>query len=257
MVTPGTPPVPHVGGPVLPPGEPTVLIGFMPAARVTDMCTCVGPPDAIAKGSASVTIGGLLAARMGDPTVHGGLITVGLPTVLIGDAGQGVQSAATRTPTAAEVQEIQDALDAGDEQKAIDLAIVYYGIDTRNVPNGVQFDPTNPNYGVADFQGNVTIGPAGAASPEALASTIVHETTHANQAAVRRALDPTMTDWPPEGASVDMDEAMAYDSELRSAGNTGLDRNAAEHQIASDRRDEHRNNLPPDDQTRFDNGGYP
>lgn len=82
MVT-GT--VPHVGGPVLPPGEPTVLIGMMPAARVGDMATCTGPPDTIAKGSLTVKIGNKPAARIGDNTVHGGVITVGCPTVDIGD----------------------------------------------------------------------------------------------------------------------------------------------------------------------------
>lgn len=81
MVT-GT--VPHVGGPVLPPGEPTVMIGGMPAARVGDMCTCTGPPDVIAVGSATVLIGGMPAARMGDSTAHGGSIVLGCPTVLIG-----------------------------------------------------------------------------------------------------------------------------------------------------------------------------
>ncbi|MFB3776373.1 MAG: PAAR domain-containing protein [Bryobacteraceae bacterium] len=84
MATPGTPPVPHVGGPILPPCCPTVLIGGMPAARVTDMATCVGPPDAVAKGSTTVMIGNLPAARLGDQTIHGGLITVGCPTVMIG-----------------------------------------------------------------------------------------------------------------------------------------------------------------------------
>ncbi|HEU4716391.1 MAG TPA: PAAR domain-containing protein [Bacteroidia bacterium] len=76
--------VPHVGGPVMPPGCPTVTIGGMPAARVGDMCTCTGPPDVIAMGSTTVTIGGMPAARMGDPTAHGGSITVGCPTVTIG-----------------------------------------------------------------------------------------------------------------------------------------------------------------------------
>ena len=76
--------VPHVGGPILPPGEPTVLIGNMPAARVGDMCTCVGPPDAIAMGSTTVLIGYMQAARLGDPTAHGGTIVVGFPQVLIG-----------------------------------------------------------------------------------------------------------------------------------------------------------------------------
>ena len=81
MVT-GT--VPHVGGPVMPPGEVTVLIGGMPAAKVGDMCTCVGPPDSIVMGSTSVMIGGMPAARMGDTTAHGGSIVLGCPTVMIG-----------------------------------------------------------------------------------------------------------------------------------------------------------------------------
>jgi uncharacterized Zn-binding protein involved in type VI secretion len=65
-------------------GCPTVLIGFMPAARVGDAAVCVGPPDAIAMGSKSVIIGGMPAARIGDSTVHGGAITVGFPQVNIG-----------------------------------------------------------------------------------------------------------------------------------------------------------------------------
>ena len=76
--------VPHVGGPILPPGGLPVLIGGMPAARVGDMCVCVGPPDVIALGSFTVLIGGMPAARMGDITAHGGAIVLGLPTVLIG-----------------------------------------------------------------------------------------------------------------------------------------------------------------------------
>ncbi|MBL8294653.1 MAG: PAAR domain-containing protein [Bryobacterales bacterium] len=84
MVTPGVPPIPHVGGPIMPPCAPTVLIGSLPAARVTDMATCVGPPDVIAKGSATVLICGLPAARVLDTTAHGGVIVMGMPTVLIG-----------------------------------------------------------------------------------------------------------------------------------------------------------------------------
>jgi uncharacterized Zn-binding protein involved in type VI secretion len=76
--------VPHVGGPVLPPGAPTVFIGGLPAARVGDMATCVGPPDTIVMGSTSVFIGGAPAARMGDTTAHGGTIVAGCPTVMIG-----------------------------------------------------------------------------------------------------------------------------------------------------------------------------
>src|SRR5882672_10449161 len=66
--------VPHVGGPILPPGMPTVLIGMLPAARMTDMATCVGPPDMIA---------------MGYPTIHGGVIVLGEMTVMIGEVGMG------------------------------------------------------------------------------------------------------------------------------------------------------------------------
>jgi uncharacterized Zn-binding protein involved in type VI secretion len=76
--------VPHVGGPILPPCAPTVLICYMPAARVTDMATCVGPPDVIVKGSTSVLINFLPAARLGDLTAHGGVIVMGAPTVIIG-----------------------------------------------------------------------------------------------------------------------------------------------------------------------------
>ena len=83
MVTPGTPPVPHVGGPILPPGVPTVMIGGMPAATVGSMCTCVGPPDSIVQGSMKVMIGGRPAARMGDSCAHGGTVTIGYPLVMI------------------------------------------------------------------------------------------------------------------------------------------------------------------------------
>jgi len=77
--------VPHVGGPILPPCCPTVLIGSLPAARVGDMALCAaGPPDVIVLGSFTVLIGGQPAARMGDLTAHGGTIVMGLPTVLIG-----------------------------------------------------------------------------------------------------------------------------------------------------------------------------
>jgi uncharacterized Zn-binding protein involved in type VI secretion len=62
---------------------------MLPAARVTDMLTCVGPPDVIIMGSPTVLIGGLMAARMGDPTAHGGVIVLGCPTVMIGEMGMG------------------------------------------------------------------------------------------------------------------------------------------------------------------------
>jgi uncharacterized Zn-binding protein involved in type VI secretion len=76
--------VPHVGGPVLPPGTATVLIGGLPAACAGDICACAGPPDVIAMGSTTVFIGGRPAARMGDVTAHGGSIVLGCFTVIIG-----------------------------------------------------------------------------------------------------------------------------------------------------------------------------
>ncbi len=84
MQSPNLPPIPHVGGPVVGPGVPTVLIGKLPAAVLGDNAVCVGPPDSIVKGSASVLIGGRPAARIGDATAHGGSIVLGCMTVIIG-----------------------------------------------------------------------------------------------------------------------------------------------------------------------------
>ncbi|HYD32314.1 MAG TPA: PAAR domain-containing protein [Azospirillaceae bacterium] len=82
--TPGLPPIPHVGGPVIGPGAATVRIGRLPAARVGDSLFCVGPPDSIVQGSKTVMIEGRPAARLGDTTAHGGKIVAGLATVMIG-----------------------------------------------------------------------------------------------------------------------------------------------------------------------------
>ncbi len=84
MVTPGVPPIPHVGGPIDPECSPDVLVGFLPAARVTDLATCVGPPDQIVKGSTTVMINELSAARILDMTEHGGIIIMGDFTVIVG-----------------------------------------------------------------------------------------------------------------------------------------------------------------------------
>lgn len=84
MVTPGTPPIPHVGGPIIK-GAPTVLISCMPAARISDTNTCVGPPGVVAKGSATVLTCMMPQARLMDMAGHGGMISgPGAPTVLIG-----------------------------------------------------------------------------------------------------------------------------------------------------------------------------
>ena len=84
LVTPALPPIPHVDGPVLSPGVPTVLIGKLPAAMVGYLATCVGSPDSIVQGLSTVMIGGKPAPRVGDTTAHGETITLGFFTVLIG-----------------------------------------------------------------------------------------------------------------------------------------------------------------------------
>lgn len=77
--------VPHVGGPISGPGAATVLIGGMPAAVMGDICVCTGPPDTIAKGSGTVMIMNKPAARLMDTCAHGGMIVgPGCPTVIIG-----------------------------------------------------------------------------------------------------------------------------------------------------------------------------
>ncbi len=58
MVTPGVPPIPHVGGPVVGPGAVTVLVGGLPQAKMGDSCVCVGPPDSIVVGAPTVMVGG-------------------------------------------------------------------------------------------------------------------------------------------------------------------------------------------------------
>ncbi len=106
MVTPGVPPVPPRRWSIMGPGMPTVLIGGPPSAVMGLLWTCVGPPSTVVLGSTGVFIGGKPAARMGDMTAHGGTITIGFPTVLIGEmcpggmggggaGGGGMASAAT------------------------------------------------------------------------------------------------------------------------------------------------------------------
>ena len=102
-------PVPHVGGPILGVGCPTVLINGLPAARVTDFGVCIGPPDPIVRGSATVLIGGLPAARLGDMTTHGGVIVTGSPNVLIGDAAGGGGGGGVTAPNAVPCAKLADA----------------------------------------------------------------------------------------------------------------------------------------------------
>jgi uncharacterized Zn-binding protein involved in type VI secretion len=81
-----TGPVPHVGGPVIGPGAVTVLASYLPASKMGDMAICVGPPDTLLKGSATVFVTGMPWVRLGiDPTVHGGTVVgPGAPTIIVG-----------------------------------------------------------------------------------------------------------------------------------------------------------------------------
>ncbi len=78
--------VPHVGGPVIGPGQPNVLINGKPVAVMGDTVTCAGPPDTIVQGEPTVLINGIPVATQGSMTAHGGTITVGDPTVMISTA---------------------------------------------------------------------------------------------------------------------------------------------------------------------------
>jgi len=84
MITPGTPPITHIGGSISSPGETAMHIGGLPAATVGPMCVWVPPSDSIVKGSMKVMICGKPAAQIGDMSAHGGPIWVGSPTVMIG-----------------------------------------------------------------------------------------------------------------------------------------------------------------------------
>src|SRR5713101_4733525 len=215
--------VPHVGGPILPPCEPTVLIGGLPAARITDMRTCVGPPDVIIMGSPTVLIGNLMAARLGDPTVHGGVIVLGCFTVMIGEAGMGVPPGVSMSLMAiqgfinsANALEAagNNAAAAAMRQRAIDEAIKHFGIDTSKTKS-VTYDPTVSGEAVTSSDAKVRVGDAAFRSPEWLGSSVGHEVeVHVNEQAAKGK-------WytGPEGTNIQ--EVQAYDYEIANAKRYG------------------------------------
>jgi uncharacterized Zn-binding protein involved in type VI secretion len=162
MQTPALVPVPHVGGPIAFLGEPTVLIGFLPAARITDKCICVGPLDPIIQGSINVLIGRKPAARMFDKCAHGGMIIQGQLNVLIGTTAGTVTvpiSAVTPVPGAPSVQSYATqeaaAVAALNEANSPSIAqnrefggLIYqnpdgtYGYTEPSPGDGASFDPT-------------------------------------------------------------------------------------------------------------------
>ena len=129
--------VPHVGGPILPPGAVTVLIGGLPAARMGDMAICVGPPSSIIIGSLKVLIGKKPAARMGDSTAHGGVITLGCPTVLIQLSRKGGQTDRPRQNRAGHLHDVGLTLRRYRLSSAIEHAL--YGNRRVHIPPARQW----------------------------------------------------------------------------------------------------------------------
>lgn len=77
-------PPPHMGGVISGPCAAAVTAGIPASAKLGDLAICVGPPDNVIQGSATVIIDGMPAARRSDATAHGGRIAQGLDTVEIG-----------------------------------------------------------------------------------------------------------------------------------------------------------------------------
>jgi uncharacterized Zn-binding protein involved in type VI secretion len=263
MVTPGTPPIPHVGGPVLPPGAPTVMIGGPFAARMSDMATCVGPPDSIVMGSVNVHTMGLMQARQTSSCAHGGVVMVGMPTVLVG--GPTVTMAGTADANDANLVayefckfplHMQQALDAGGGKIVVCRGSVtehltdLKGKPPRGWKNGKTwdsvpgaFDP-NSNEVVIATTGHGT--PAGAHVPgtgeeHGATNLVLHEGAHgidhntpggkASQSpafvAAHTADKPTLTDY--EGTNVSPEAARSEAFAESAARHYGGDPAAANH----------------------------
>ena len=117
LVTPGLPPIPHVGGPITGPGIPNVLIQGQPVSVQGDVCVCVGPPDAVLKGSLNVMVSGRFMSIVTGTTSHGGTIVMGCFTVMVNNPAGNAASAAAAAASgaAAAAGAIADAADAMDQ----------------------------------------------------------------------------------------------------------------------------------------------
>lgn len=182
--------VPHVGGPIIPPCCPTVLINALPAARVTDPATCVGPPDTISLGAQSVLIGGLPAARMTDLTIHGGTIVLGSVTVFIGDPAVAFPFSMSGTP--AEIAQLQSALallysTPSGKNLIASIAASGHIVTLQITAGGSQCSPgaapgtkTDTTVSLNPGQGLPGLPPG---DPRSAAVVLGHELCHANHAA--------------------------------------------------------------------------
>ena len=237
---PATDPSPHTGGPILAPCFPRVMIGGQAAARVTDTAQCTGATDTITTGVRSVKIGGLDAAIMCSRPVHAGQVQRGCPSVWLAPSNFAVQSGANRVPTEAEYNDILDALNDGRDQDAVDLTVQHYGLDVSNA-TAVTYDPTIPSnvLGRCNTSGHIRVGPDARVSPEWIASTIVHESTHANQATLLGG-----GGWGASGSERRMYwDVVAYDTEMAEAHNTGIDQDDYYMQTRIDQRSAFLNGL--------------
>lgn len=81
MINPG--PIPHIGGPVVQPGQTIVRVTGRPVAVVGGQTLCTGVPvtDPMVQGSPIVRICGMPVMRIGDSTAHGGKLVMGSPIV--------------------------------------------------------------------------------------------------------------------------------------------------------------------------------
>ena len=81
VIDPG--PKPHVGGPIVQPGQAFVRFSGIPWAVVSGQSVCTGMPgpDPLVSGSAIVRINGMPVVRIGDSTAHGGKVVMGVPTL--------------------------------------------------------------------------------------------------------------------------------------------------------------------------------
>jgi hypothetical protein len=142
---------------------------------------------------------------------------------------------ATKTPTKAQVREINDHLERArkhvnmtekdaatrEGQQALDLVVKYYGIDTSNVNGKVSFEYENATRAGHTYSDRrvVANSPSFIDAPS-LAATVIHEVTHANQMKLHGVNEGTNV------SVVDQNhharEAMGYQAALSSADKLGL-----------------------------------
>lgn len=251
-------------GQIQPDCMPRVLVGGLPAARVTDVCECLGRTDAIIRGIRSVKIGRQDAATLCSRVQNVGLIYTGCANVHIGALAFAVQARANGSPTPEQLEEINQAIREQRFEDALEAVMWAYEIETDNASE-VVYDSsiTNEHNGFCRFSdGRIRLGPNAFSSPHQIASTVVHESTHSNQAALLREgghqgwLDNDTTrgnDNPHEH----YDEAVAYDSELQMAAITGLDQDPEAMQRTITNREYEIDNMGPEGIMAFCSGGYP